>query len=275
MSWPSSILVALLSGVLGLFCAGGIASRWVEWYRVSSFEGKSGYAVIFTALLGGLPGGVIGLIAARFVAAGAEPGFMKGLVVAGAAVLGIALVALVSCRLLADIAPTLDGKSLQLEIEVRCPKGFVPPEPDSYGATVEMVLPGGRRLDSTKLRVRDGKPVGEQLTLPATVPLSTGAARKFLQVRFDARLILLFNLPLRAQPQPGDAEWSSWLESGWDAGQPQPPKEARFHLRYRVKIVEPPQPEPIRDEVASGESAALARDAGLEVPKKENEMKQP
>lgn len=70
MTWLSSIFIACLSGVLGLFCAGGIASLCVDWYRVSSFEGKSGFFVVFTALLGGLAAGVIGLIAARVVAAG-------------------------------------------------------------------------------------------------------------------------------------------------------------------------------------------------------------
>lgn len=120
MTWLSSFLIAVLSGTLGLFCAGGIASLCVEWYRVSSFEGKSGYFVVFTALLGGLAAFVIGLIAARFVAAGVAPSFLKGLGFACGAVLAIALVALALCRLLADPAPELDGKSLGLE----------PPPPD-------------------------------------------------------------------------------------------------------------------------------------------------
>ncbi|HMO63616.1 MAG TPA: hypothetical protein PKE47_00035, partial [Verrucomicrobiota bacterium] len=182
MTWPSSLFIAFLSGVLGLFCAGGIAALCVDWCRVSSFEGKSGYFVVFTAILGGLAAFVIGLIAARLVAGGAAPGFLKGLGVACGAVLGIALVALAVCRLFADLAPELDGKSLELEIEVRCPKEFTLPAPGEYGATAEIYLPGGRRLPSDKLRLDEAKTVEEQLIVPATVPLTTSAAKKFLQV---------------------------------------------------------------------------------------------
>lgn len=257
MTLLSSIFIAFLSGVLGLFCAGGIAALCADWYRVSSFEGKSGYFVIFTALLGGLAAGLVGLIAARVVASGVAPTFMKGLGFAGGAVLGIALIALVLCRLFADLDPTIDGKSLEIEIEVRCPKGFTPPAPDQYGATAEVYLPQGRRLPSEQLRVKDAKTVDEQLIVPATVPLSTSAARKFLQVRFNAEHSLLFSLPLRSRPQSSDLEWSKWLESGWDANKPQPPKEARFNLRYRVKVITPtPEPvEPTADERAAAEDA--------------------
>lgn len=263
MTWLSSIFIACLSGVLGLFCAGGIASLCVDWYRVSSFEGKSGFFVVFTALLGGLAAGVIGLIAARVVAAGVAPGLLRGLGMAGGSVLGIALVALLLCRWFADIAPTMDGKSLELEIEVRCPKGFTLPAPDDYGATAEVYLPGGRRQPSEKLRVKDARTVEGQLIVPATVPLDTSATTKYLRARFDAQHSLLFSLPLRSHPRPDDSEWSKWLESGWDTNQPEPPKEARFHLRYRVRTVEPPPPEPTEEEVIAAKFAALPADAPL------------
>ncbi|MSU59900.1 MAG: hypothetical protein EXS35_17325 [Pedosphaera sp.] len=264
MTWLSSFSIAILSGVLGLVCAGGISALCVEWYRVSSFEGKSGYFVVFTAILGGLAAFVIGLTAARWVAGGAAPGFLKGLGVACGVVLGIALVALALCRLFADLAPELDGKPLELEIEVRCPKNFAVPAPDEYGATAEVYLPGGRRLPFDNLRLNEAKTVDEQHIVPATVPLTTSAAKKFLQVRFNAQHNLLFNLPLLSHPQTSDREWSKWIESGWDAGKPEPAKEAKFSLRFRVRTVEPEPPAPDPAEVRAQEFAALKPDAPLE-----------
>jgi len=111
MSWLSSIGIAMVCGILGLLCGGFIMNACVDWYRVSSFEGKSGYAIIFVALLGGFVGLLVGLVAARWVAAMPDPTFLKGLGTATGAVLALALITLVLCRLgapepLPEVAPS-------------------------------------------------------------------------------------------------------------------------------------------------------------------------
>lgn len=263
MSWPASILISVLSGILGVVCAGLIAQLCTGWYRISSFEGGAGYFVIFTALLGGLAAVVIGLIVAWLMPAGAESAFFKGLGAASGAVLVIALVALVICRLCADLAPTLDGKELELEIEVRCPKGFQIPSPDEYGAVAGVYLPGGRRLPTAKIRVDAAQTVDGQLVVSASVPLTTSSSRKFLDVRFNKDHDLLFSLPLRPRPIASDLEWSKWVEAAWDADGPRPLPEANFHARYRVRTIEPPPPEPNAEEVRAQDFAALDPDAPL------------
>ena len=69
VSWALSLLIALLTGGVGLLGAGFVAALIVDWYRISSFEGGSGFFVVFMALFGGLAGTLIGLIAARVSAA--------------------------------------------------------------------------------------------------------------------------------------------------------------------------------------------------------------
>jgi hypothetical protein len=260
MSWAASIFISILSGALGLICAGVIGQLCTGWYRVSTFEGAAGYFVVSIAILGGLASLAIGGIAARF----AGPEFFKALGLALGTVLGIALVALAICRLCADLAPTMDGKSLELEIEVRCPKGFQVPPPDAYGAHAGVYLPRGRRLPTAKLRLDETKTIDGQLVVPAVVPLTTSSSRKYLNVRFNQQHDLLFSLPLRAHPKTSDREWSSWVASGWNAGKPEPPPEAKFYARYRARMVEPPPPEPDPEEVRAKEFAALTADAPLE-----------
>lgn len=264
MSWPASILISVLSGALGLVCAGLIAQLCTGWYRISSFEGGAGYFVVFTALLGGLAALVIGLVVSRLMAAGAEPGFFKGLGAALGAVLVIALAALALCRLCADLTPTMHGKELELEIEVRCPKGFQVSPLDEYGAVAGVYLPGGRRLPTATLRLDATQTVDGQLVIPATVPLTMSSSRKFLNVRFSKDHQLLFNLPLRSRPTGADLDWSQWVESGWDADKQQPPKAARFHARYRVRMIKPPPPEPDPVDERAQDFAALDADAPLE-----------
>ncbi len=91
MNWTLSLFISSLAGLVGLFVAGLIAIAWVDWYRVTSFEGASGYFVIAVALLGGLFSSVVGLIVSRIVAGGADPGFAKALGFAVSIVVGIGL----------------------------------------------------------------------------------------------------------------------------------------------------------------------------------------
>lgn len=265
MTWLSTFSIALLSGLLGLVCAGFIAAFCADWFRISNFEGKAGFFMVAVAMLGGIAAFFVGPLAMRLITAGAVPGFFKRLIVAWGAVLAISLAALAICRWFADVAPKMDGKSLALEIEVRCPKTFVLPKVvDEYGVTAEVYLPRRARQPIANLRLDDAKTVEGFLIVPVTVPLATSSSQKSLEVRFDKSHSLTFGLPLRSQPRASDREWSNWIESGWDAGKSEPAKEAKFNLRFRVATVEPPPPPRDPAVVRAQEFAALKPDATLE-----------
>src|SRR5262245_16207334 len=121
MSWPLSIVVALLSGALGLLAGGLVMIGCVRWYRISSFEGASGYAVGAVALLGGLLGVILGLVTSRMLTGEGLPGFLKGVGVSGGLVLAIAALSAGIAWSLADVPPTIDGKELLLDVEIKLP----------------------------------------------------------------------------------------------------------------------------------------------------------
>ena len=52
MHWITCFFLSLPIAALGLLGGGFIGNACVRWYRVSSFEGGSGYFVIGLALLG-------------------------------------------------------------------------------------------------------------------------------------------------------------------------------------------------------------------------------
>lgn len=266
MTWLSSILISLLTGVLGLLCGGFIMNLCVSWYRVSSMEGKSGYAVITVGLLGGIAGIIIGLIVTRLVASSADPGFLKGLGYASGSVLTIALVALGLCRLNADLPPEIDGQSLEVVVEVRCPPGFVLPKAggvDDAWATAAIYLPSRGRLLPTELRLAEASKVDHQWVVPVTLYLGTRLSPKYLSVHFSKDTDLTFSLPLRSKPKRSDMEWSSWIEAARNAGQPEPAEHAKFRMRYRVQISQLPPQEPDPGEAEAARFAALAADAPL------------
>jgi hypothetical protein len=51
MSWLQSIFISLLTGIRRIFRGGLLGLGCLKWFRISGFEGGSGYAVVATALL--------------------------------------------------------------------------------------------------------------------------------------------------------------------------------------------------------------------------------
>jgi hypothetical protein len=123
MSWGSSIFVGVLTAAVGAVVAGFFANLAVGWYRISSFEAGSAAFVVGFSVLGFVVCSIVGVVASRIIASGANPGFLKALVASHAVLLGIVAVVGVSARLLADVPPTIDGEELMLAVEVRWPEG--------------------------------------------------------------------------------------------------------------------------------------------------------
>ena len=68
MNWTGMILSGVLSALLGGLGSLGLAAGCVHWYRISSFEGKSGFFIVGVTLLGIAGGALVGVIAARAAA---------------------------------------------------------------------------------------------------------------------------------------------------------------------------------------------------------------
>lgn len=102
MSWGPTLLIGFLTGLVGLFVAGLLAIACVDWYRVSNFEGASGFFVIGAALLGGMVSCLIGIIVARLLGGEVTPGFWKALAAAVGIVVGIGGAAMLIAYALAD-----------------------------------------------------------------------------------------------------------------------------------------------------------------------------
>jgi hypothetical protein len=256
VNWLLSIFIGLLSAAVGCLGAGLVAAKCVRWYRVSDFEGKAGYYVVFLALAGAFAGFLLGVICARSFPVSQAPGFWQALGIALGSTAALALIAGAIARLAADLAPEMDGHALELAIEVRGPKGFtVPAETDEYGAFATVRLLRGRQMPQGVLRLDEARQVDDRWVVAATVPLTTSSSRKFLRAYFNKDNDALFLLPLRSSPRKSDLEWSPWVESGWDVGAPEPPPEGTFALRYRVQLVQPPPPGPTAADERAQEAA--------------------
>lgn len=256
MSWIQSIVIGLLTGVVGCLGAGIVGSLCARWYRISSFEGAAGYYVVLIALLGAVVGLIGGIVCSRFVPETGGAPFLKGLGLSVGSMTGLLGLVLIVCRLAADLAPEIDGQSLELAVEIRCPEGFTfPVATDQYGAFACVDLPGGRRQPTEKINLDAAKQIDGRWIVPVTVPLLTSVSRKYFRAYFNKQNDAFFGLLLRGHPDQRDFEWSKWIESGWNASEPEPPTEKKFHLRYRVQKVPPPPPQPAQEEIEAREAA--------------------
>lgn len=237
MNWGLSILAALLSGTAGLFAAGWVTSLHAGWHQLPNREGSVGYLVVFMALLGGIAAFIAGLVAARVVAAGADAGFLK------AAGCGLGLVAastgliLLASRLTADIPPTIDGRTLVLEVELRLPAGAVPPREREGSPRFELgsVVGGTRRafvhgtLHPDRAREEDGRWI-----VPASAELFTSRGQRVIEARLGEECLGRFLVPLPGHPGKEHETWSEWTPRPRPGDPPWPETEPSFRFRVQT-----------------------------------------
>lgn len=257
MTWPGSLVVTVLTGIVGMLVSGFVANLAAGWYRMSSFEGASGYFVVAMALLGLVAGGGIGLAAARIVAAGPEPGFLKALGGALGTVLVIGGTVGGAARLLADVPPLIEGQPLLLAVEVAWPSsdrvgpdpgggdGFVRLSSATGGRVVRASVTGPLFLDLA--RHQEGRWVA-----PGAVPIFTERGTRIISVGIGDQDLAGLVIDLRARPGQADREWTGWLPRAPDGA---PALPDGFRYRYRVSLVS----EPVRtDTVGPFEVATIA-----------------
>lgn len=251
MRWTTSIFIGVLTALVTMVLAGYVANLAVGWYRISSFEGGSGYFVIGMALLGLAGGFILGIVVSRIVAGRANPGFGKSLGIALGSSLGIVLIIGTVARLQADVPPMLDGQELLLAVEIRWPEGRPPAgasaSPDGPSASewsIVLSSSSGRTIRASRsgplwredARLEDGRWV-----VPGAVELFTSRGDRILDVQPDGLIENGFIVPLPGRPGQEHRAWSDWLPHARDG---EPPLPDGF--RYRFRVV--PRDQPIRTE---------------------------
>ncbi|MBL9135732.1 MAG: hypothetical protein JNK85_07685 [Verrucomicrobiales bacterium] len=248
MTWLISLLAALIAGIAGLFLSGFIANACVSWYHVSSREGGAGYFVLFLALGGGIAAFLIGLITARLMASHDGAGFGKEVGAALSVVVGLAAIAALVCRLLADVPPKLDGQDLTLEVEFRFPHSTgtdKPPTADgNWRFTFDSLSGHTVRKSAAGVVLTEAARFSEgRWIVPTRVSLFTARGQRSVTLaREDAKDVMGFRLPLPRHPGSEFQDWSDWLPRTQANGEPWPAD--KMSCRFRIQKVAPPPPSP-------------------------------
>ncbi|MBL7946781.1 MAG: hypothetical protein JNN32_12020 [Flavobacteriales bacterium] len=237
-----SFSVVLLAGVLGFFLARLIANACVSWFRLGYSDGASGLLQGYAGVVGALVGLVIGFITARMVAAFCGPGFLNEAAGALGMVLLIAGLVALRLRLHADIAPTIGGQELNLEVEFRFPNTRSAKQPPTaHGDAWEMVL--GSYSGELRRKAKQGSILTEharqengQWIVPAEVHLFTERGRREVMIgQASDPNAARFVLPVPRRPGRKFERWSDWLPERQANGRSSLP--AGMSCRFRVQRI--------------------------------------
>ncbi len=237
MSWLASFGVAIATGLLGMVVSGVVANLAVEWYRVSSFEGGSGYFVVGLALVGLIAGAVIGLGVARLLP---DAGAVRALgtsaavvVLLGAGIGGVS-------RLLADVPPTIDGNRLLLAFELRWPPGDTAVAAMTGRSYARLGAASGQSVrvwGDGVLLVEDARFADGRWIVPGAVEIFTARGTRLLDVGLGDSAPAGFVVDLPGHPGTKDRTWSDWLPQLGPGG-----SELPNGLSYRHRVVTTSEP---------------------------------
>ena len=240
MSWLASVIVSLLTAAVGLVLGGYLASLAVGWYRVSSFEGASGYFVVAFALIGLVAGLVIGLVVSRVGAASFGFTFWKSFFASQLALVGIAAIVGGIARLAADVAPTLHGEPMLLAVEIRWPaSATASPATDTTQRRLRFYSVSGRTARNSRegaLWMEDARHEDGRWIVPGAVAVYTSRGERMLAIEPEPEGAKGWLVPLPGHPGPAQLEWSPWMPRSRD-GTPLPDG---FTMRYKVLPVSQP-----------------------------------
>lgn len=245
MSWLNTLFTALVTAALGTVLSGYVAMQAVRWYRISGFEGKSGYYVVAMAFLGLIAGLIIGVIVARVVAASANPGVLKSLGISmGIVALLVAVVGVVG-RIKADVPPEIDGETLMLIVEARWPATHTESPANAPGTSFLELGSVSSRVQRASRRgafwKEDAHLVDGRWTATGAVFLFTERGDRVVSVALSDSIQTGMMIRLPARPGKADMEWSGWYPTNGKNG---PVIETEVNYRYRVQKAS----EPIRTE---------------------------
>jgi hypothetical protein len=241
MIWIGYAAILVAISALGLILAGLLGAACVDWYQISSFEGKSGYFTVGIALLGA----IIGLGTAIGTLAYLRPSHGPSLLHALAWASGLVGVCAVTASYLAwayaDIPPTIDGQRLRLDVELMLPADSPAPETgpskseqpmntlriySTERGTVRASREG--TLDVANARLEQGRWI-----IPGNIELFTQRGTLSIHFQIGGQDLVGFLLPLPARPTRTAFEWTPWSPRPKPPAPPWPDSQPSYRVRVR------------------------------------------
>jgi hypothetical protein len=232
--------VALFTAFLGCLLAFFVGDYLSRLGHMSNMEGGRGMFVVFVcAPLGILVGLVIGIVSSILVRREGPAGFFLAQVWSLLIVCGLAGLLAGIPYLLSDKPPTIDGKRLEVQFELRAPATFkIPDQPDGYSIRVSLYT-DNRQTQYAFIDWNGITKDPEHATVPGHVPLLTHSKTRSVLASIGNEPVASQFIELKIPPAPRkeDETWSNWILAAQRADLTPIPETESMALRYRVRPV--------------------------------------
>ena len=236
---PVALLVALVNGIAGALLCLPVAIWGMKIHHASNFEGSSGFGVIFVWMpLAAIIGFLVGFGLSFSTRRRGFPGYAYRQGIALVAIAGLVALGggLAYATVVRPHAPTIDGKPLALQIELRVP---------TDGRTIEQLRATGfdARVDEDPDDRSTAAPLWRQavltdefITVPMWENLHSLTEKRQIPVWDAHESYHYFKVAVPASPQKIDEQWSDWIVSVLRPTDNNQRQVMECHARYRVRF---------------------------------------
>jgi hypothetical protein len=235
-----ALFIALFTALVGCLLAFFVGDYLTRLAHVPEMEGQRGMTVFFLCVpLGILAGLIIGIISAIAVRRQGLAGFLVAQCWSLLIVCGLAGLLAGVPYLLSDKPPTIDGKRLELQFELRAPATFrIPDQPDGYSIRVSLYT-DNRQSRYAFIDWNGITKDPEHAMVPGHIPLLTHSKTRSVLASIGNEPVAsqFIELTIPSAPRKEDETWSDWIFATQRADLTPVHEIDRMALRYRVRPV--------------------------------------
>jgi hypothetical protein len=231
--------IVALTTLLGGVAAYGLSFFLIWFLKISNFEGGAGYFTLFVILTGVAGGFVVGLVTTLTM----RSSFAATQLRATEIVLALTVVAgvgVVLDKVFEDKGPKLEGNSIRLEVELKCPRDWHPDNALKTGhggcwlQKYPEYGPQQNPIVSGRLTWDNAPAPGEPWAISCVVPLEKTTSPRYMLIYTSTSIEVTLQVPLPRRPGPQFKQWSAWSTEGFLPQKDRPAQSADLAFRYRV-----------------------------------------
>jgi hypothetical protein len=205
MGWGATLGVGFLTAMIAAAAAGWVTYSCTVWFRMRDAQ-EAVVTTLLLILLGFVVGLIIGIVTSRMLGGG----FARALGWSAAIVLVIAGAAALVGRLNSEVAPTIDGEGLYLEVELKCPAGWTPDNRTRAGKNGLSIWPRNLEIYGS-VQWQDARQGDDgRWVVPGYIDLFCSRVKRFARFSLGGKTDVVFWIPLPAHPTAKDEEWTPW-----------------------------------------------------------------
>lgn len=213
MGWSIAFLSAVITGLAGSLITFLLAGRLLRWYSGTAGNHEYAHFLAYLTIAGFLASLPVGLIFAKIGSVGLLHSTARSVAAVVAIVGGLYLLFRVSL----DVAPEIDGDTLELHVELRPPPSWQPTNSALAGNNrCALTSPFGvirPRPNHGNVNLALATQAANRWTIPCQLSLHSSRTPLRLQMQLGREPIVEFNLPLPAHPTAKHEQWSGWSDT--------------------------------------------------------------